>query len=132
MKGVDTIARVRREHFVRGRSIKEISRDLHVSCNTVRKILRSGETEFSYERDVQPMPKIGPWQGDLDRLLLGNDGKPTRERLTLIRIFEEMRGLGFEGGYDAIRRYAKGWSRERGALTAEAPVLIHNAVPKLE
>jgi hypothetical protein len=33
-----------------------------------------------------------------------------------------MRGLGFEGGYDAIRRYAKGWSRERGALTAEAYV----------
>jgi hypothetical protein len=122
MKGVDTIARVRREHFVRGRSIKEISRDLHVSRNTVRKILRSGETQFSYERDVQPMPKIGPWQGDLDRLLLGNDGKPARERLTLIRIFEEMRGLGFEGGYDAIRRYAKGWSRERGALTAEAYV----------
>jgi transposase len=122
MKGVDTIARVRREHFVRGRSIREISRDLHVSRNTVRKILRSGETQFSYARDVQPLPKIGPWQGDLDRLLLGNDGKPARERLTLIRIFEEMRGLGFEGGYDAIRRYAKGWSRERGALTAEAYV----------
>ena len=122
MKGVDTIARVRREHFVRGRSIKEISRELHVSRNTVRKILRSGETQFSYERDVQPLPKIGPWQGDLDRLLLGNDGKPARERLTLIRIFEEMRGLGFAGGYDAIRRYAKGWSRERGALTAEAYV----------
>ena len=54
--------------------------------------------------------------------MLGNDGKPARERLTLIRIFEEMRGLGFEGSYDAIRRYAKGWSRERGALTAEAYV----------
>jgi transposase len=122
MKGVDTIARVRREHFVRGRSIKEISRELHVSRNTVRKILRSGETQFNYERDVQPLPKIGPWQGDLDRLLLGNDGKPARERLTLIRIFEEMRGIGFEGGYDAIRRYAKGWSRDRGAITADAYV----------
>jgi len=47
MKGVDTIARVRREHFVRGRSIKEISRDLHVSRNTVRKILRSGYLPFA-------------------------------------------------------------------------------------
>jgi hypothetical protein len=44
------------------------------------------------------MPKIGPWQGDLDRLLRGNDGKPAHERLTLIRTFDEMRGLGFEGG----------------------------------
>jgi orotate phosphoribosyltransferase-like protein len=38
MKGLDTIARVCREHFVRGRSIKEISRDLHVSRNTVLKM----------------------------------------------------------------------------------------------
>jgi len=41
MKGVDTIARVRREFFVRGRSIKEIARELHISRNTVRKIVRS-------------------------------------------------------------------------------------------
>jgi hypothetical protein len=26
------------------------------------------------------------------------------ERLTLIRIFEELRGRGYEGGYDAVRR----------------------------
>ena len=59
MKGVDTIARVRREHLVRGRSIREIARELHISRNTVRKILRSGETEFVYERTVQPQPKLG-------------------------------------------------------------------------
>jgi hypothetical protein len=35
-------------------------------------------------------------------LLLENDGKPARERLTLIRVFEELRGLGYEGGYDAV------------------------------
>ena len=59
MKGVDTIARVRREFFARGRTIKEIARDLHIARNTVRKILRSGETSFRYEREVQPLPKIG-------------------------------------------------------------------------
>ena len=44
MKGVDTIARIRREFFVRSKTIKEIVRELHVSRNTVRKILRSGAT----------------------------------------------------------------------------------------
>jgi hypothetical protein len=34
MKGVDTIARVRREYFVRGKTIKEIVRDRHLSRNT--------------------------------------------------------------------------------------------------
>jgi transposase len=47
-------------------------------------------------------------------------GKPARERLTLIRIFEELRALGYEGSYDAVRRYAKRWRAERGAATAEA------------
>ena len=45
---------------------------------------------------------------------------PARERPTLIRIFEELRGLGYEGSYDAVRRYAEiGVS---GAATAEAYV----------
>ena len=93
---METIARIRREFFVKGRSIKEIVRDLKVSRNTVRKVLRSGETAFSYEREVQPLPKLGRWRDDLDRMLAGNEAKPSRERLTLIRVFEELRGLGYD------------------------------------
>jgi IS30 family transposase len=48
---VETIARIRREHFVKGKTIREIARDLGVSRNTVRRVLRSGETSFEYERD---------------------------------------------------------------------------------
>ena len=119
---VETIGRIRREHRVKGRSIKGIARDLKVSRNTVRKVLRSGATSFAYMRVVQPRPKLGLWHADLDRMLSGNEAKPARERLTLIRIFEELRGLGYEGSYDAVRRYAKRWRVERGAATAEAYV----------
>ena len=56
---VETIGRIRREHFIHGKSIKEIARDLRLSRNTVRKVLRSDETSFSYERQVQPRPKLG-------------------------------------------------------------------------
>jgi predicted transcriptional regulator len=44
MLTVETIGRIRREHFLKGKTIKEIARDLKVSRNTVRKVLRSGET----------------------------------------------------------------------------------------
>ena len=97
MKGVDTIARIRREFFVRGKTIKEIVRELHVSRNTVRKVLRSGATEFTYEREVQPLPKLGRWKADLDRLLAANEAKPARERLTLIRVFEALRASRLRG-----------------------------------
>jgi transposase len=120
MKGVDTIARIRREFFVGGRTIKEIVRMLHVSRNTVRKVLRSGETAFVYEREVQPLPKLGQWAAELDRLLTANEARSVRERLTLIRLFEELRGLGYAGGYDAVRRYARAWRRERAATAVNA------------
>ena len=117
---VETIGRIRREHLVKGKSIKEIARDLRISRNTVRKILRSGETSISYEREVQPRPRLGRWKADLDRMLMANVGNAARERLTLIRLFEELRVLGYEGGYDAVRRYARTWSRDHASHTAAA------------
>jgi len=119
---VETIARIRREHLIRGKSIREIARDLKISRNTVRKILRSGETSFSYEREVQPRPKLGRWRADIDRMLTKNANAPARERLTLIRLFEELRAVGYEGGYAAVRRYAKIWSREHSSQSATAYV----------
>src|SRR4051794_37632297 len=119
---VETIARIRREHFIKGKTIKEIARDLKVSRNTVRKVLRSGETSFEYERQVQPRPKLGRWASELEGLLAANAAKSAREQLTLIRIYEELRGRGYDGGYDAVRRYARRWSKERGQSTAAAYV----------
>ena len=117
---VETIAKIRPAYFAQNKPIKTICRELRVSRRVVRKVIRSQATEFRYERSRQPRPRIDPWREQLDGLLLENEGKPVRERLTLIRIFEELRALGYEGSYDAIRRYAKRWRTERGAVTAEA------------
>jgi transposase len=122
MLTVETIGRIRREHFLKGKTIKEIARDLKVSRNTVRRVLRSGATSFEYEREVQPRPKLGRWTVELDELLTSNAAKAAREQLTLIRVFEELRGRGYDGGYDAVRRYARRWAKERGQSTAAAYV----------
>ena len=119
---VETIAKIRRAFFVQKKPIKAICREFRVSRKVVRKVIRSEATEFRYERGRQPLPRIDPWREQLDGLLLANEGKPARERLTLIRIFEELRSLGYEGSYDAVRRYAKGWRVARGAASAEAYV----------
>jgi transposase len=122
MLTVETIGRIRREYFLKGKTIKEIARDLKVSRNTVRKVLRSGETSFEYEREVQPRPKLGRWTVEFDELLAANAAKPAREQLTLIRLFEDLRGRGYDGGYDAVRRYARRWAKERGQAMASAYV----------
>ena len=117
---VETIAKIRRAFFKQGKAIKAICRELGVSRKVVRKVIRSGATEFRYEREDQPLRKIGRWRDSLDQLLSENEAKPLRERLTLIRLFEELRGRGYEGGYDAVRRYARRWAKERGQATAAA------------
>ena len=117
---VETVAKIRRAFFGQGKAIKAICRELGLSRKVVRKVIRSGATELHYERGHQPLPKIGPWRERLDAILLANATKPAREQLTLMRIYEELRGAGYDGSYDAVRRYAKGWREERGAVTAEA------------
>jgi hypothetical protein len=62
------LPKIRRAYFVDGRPIKAICRELGVSRKVVRKVIRSQATEFWYERETQPLPKIGPWSAELDRL----------------------------------------------------------------
>ena len=110
---VETIAKIRRAFFVQGKSIKAICRELRVSRKVVRKVIRSEATEFRYEREAQPLPKIGPWRDKLDQLLLANEGKASRERLTLIRLFEELRGLA-----TTADTMLSGATRDSGARSA--------------
>ena len=126
---VETIAKIRRAYFVQGKSIKAICRELQVSRKVVRKVLRSGATAFEYEREVQPLPKIGPWQGELDGCWRRMTRKPARERLTLIRVFEELRGLGYEGGYDAVRRYAPRLAARSAARRRRRPIVPLSFAP---
>lgn len=55
-------------------------------------------------------------------MLEDNAGKPKRERLTLVRVYKELRNLGYDGSYDAVRRYAANWSREVQEASAAAYV----------
>ena len=119
---VETIAKIRRAYFVQQKPIKAICREFGLSRKVVRKVIRSEATEFRYSRTNQPLPKIGPWRDELDALFLANEGKAPRERLTLVRLFEMLRSRGYEGGYDAVRRYARVWRQEQGPSIAQAYV----------
>jgi hypothetical protein len=44
------------------------------------------------------------------------------ERLTLVRIYEDLRDLGYSGSYDAVRRCARSWNKAQGTASAEAYV----------
>ena len=122
MVTVETIGRVRHAFLVKGKGIKQIARELRLSRNTVRTIVRCEETEHRYVRRTQPLPQLGAFAETLERMLAANIGKPGRERLTFQRIYEELRLEGYTGGYDSVRRYSRAWARRHEAEKAEAYV----------
>jgi len=121
---VETIAKIRREHFAQGKGARTIARELGLSRNTVRKVLRSGETSFDYERSEQPHRKLGLFIGRLEAMLTANGAAAKKDRLTLTRIADLLQREGYEGSYDAVRRYAGRWRNERRGLASAGEAFV--------
>src|SRR5947209_4019481 len=113
MVTVETIGRIRRAFLVDHKPIRQIVRELRISRKTVRKAIRGSSTEFRYERQAQPQPRLGEFVTRLDGLLEANSKRPARERLTARRLFELLRAEGYQGAYDSVQRHARAWRRAR-------------------
>ena len=117
MLSSETIAEIRRDHFEHGLPLRQIARDRNLSRNTVRKAVRYGEETFRYVRKSQPRPKLGPWTELLESLLEENRNRHCGDRLPVTKLHEKLVSLGFDGGYDAVRRYATAWRANRRAVS---------------
>ena len=45
---------------------------------------------------------------------------PRRERRSTQRLFEELRGRGYDGAHDSVHRFVKAWRDERARVPAQA------------
>jgi len=122
MIAVDQIGQIRRAYFEQGVTIKQIVRDQGVSRDVVRRVVRSGATEFKYERHVQPAPKLGAWIERLTQILEAEVKLPRRERRSTQRLFEELRGRGYDGAHDSVHRFVKRWRTDRARVAVQAYV----------
>ena len=121
MVTVETIGRIRRAFLVDKKPIRQIVRELRISRQTVRKAIRGSSTEFRYERQVQPQPRLGAFVARLDAMLEANSKRPGRERLTARRLYELLRAEGYDGAYDSVQRHVREWRRRQSQL---GPVFI--------
>lgn len=122
MLNVETIRKVRQAHFRDGKGIREIARDFNLSRNTVRNIIRTGIIDQKYVRNDQPHPKLGSFIERLSELLKEDTGKPVRHRRSAQILFEQLQREGYEGGYDAVRRYVGTWKKADGTALVKAYV----------
>jgi transposase len=96
---VERWAELRREHFVRGVSIKELARRFGVDRNTVRRALRANEPPV-YRR-APAGSKLDAFKPEIHRLL-GEDAMMTAQRIR-----ELIAPLGFDGGKTIVDDYVR-------------------------
>ncbi|MBK8209096.1 MAG: hypothetical protein IPK78_03255 [Rhodospirillales bacterium] len=86
MMTVETIGRIRREHFVKGKGIRRIAENLKVLRQTVRKAIAAGGTES--RETHEGLAQLGAFVARLEELLTANAERSRRERLIWRQVFE--------------------------------------------
>jgi len=100
-----------------GHSIRATAKKFNLSRNTVRKVQRSDVTQFVYQRRGQRYPALAGYIDALEALLLANAEVAASRRRTLLSLYEELQGQGYQGSYSAVCRYASKWKGERVSLS---------------
>ena len=122
---METIRKIRFAYHRDKRPIRQIARDMNLSRNTVRSIIRSDVTELHYERKIQPRPKLELYKERLNSALNEDWSKPAKHRRSAQLLFEMLQREGFTGGYDTVRRFVKKWrQQEQGVSKAFVPLVF--------
>lgn len=88
------------ETFRKTGTIRGTSRTLQVSINTVRRVLR-GQDGPKAPRPESPRPsKLDPYKARIRSLV-------QEDKLTAILVLEEIRKLGYNGGYSILKEYVR-------------------------
>jgi transposase len=110
-------AKIRRMYFRDQLSINEIARRTSLSRNTIKKWLRMPNgSEPAYQRRSLPT-KLTLYEDQLKQALIADSFRPKKERRTALKLLEELRQAGYNGGYTQLTDYIRAW-RNSGSSEA--------------
>ncbi|WP_425362749.1 IS21 family transposase [Candidatus Tisiphia endosymbiont of Hybos culiciformis] len=112
---VETIGRIRRMYHVDGKAIKKIARELNISKNTVKKVIRSDQTKFELAKYTKDKPVLGNHLAVLNQLLVENSKEPVRRRMTAKKLYQQLQISGYTGSYETVNLIVRAFRREREA-----------------
>src|SRR5438270_7446693 len=106
MKVVELYGRVRYAVQIEGLSRRAAARQFGIDPRTVAKML-AFSVPPGYRRSRPPArPKLDPFIGIIDQILLEDEGRPRKQRHTSKRIFERLRNEhGYSGGITIVKDY---------------------------
>jgi transposase len=117
---VESIAKIRRMYHVHGKPIKTIARELNISKNTVKKVIRSNETKFKLAKYTKDKPALGKYLEMLNQLLEENTKEPVRRRMTAKKLYQQLQCSGYTGSYESVNLIVRSFRREHEAKGKQA------------
>ena len=109
---MESIAKIRRLHHVQGKGFKTIARELKISKNTVKRIIRSDKTASEYQRREEHYRVLEFYKQSLIERLIHDCGEPVRRRRTSRKLYLELQDEGYAGSYEAVNTFAVNWRRQ--------------------
>lgn len=117
---------IRRLFYRDGLSLSEIERRTGLTRKTVRRWLRAAEaTEPKYRRRPTEATKIAPFADLLTKALETDALRPKRDRRTALRLFSELKAVGFAGDYSRVTEFVRHWRQNGGQALVKAYVPLH-------
>ena len=110
---MDQVHVIRYKVQVEGQSSRRVAREMGLSRNTVRRYLE-GATPGERQPTARPRPVREKVEGRLQELL--DDSKnwtQGKQKLTAARLWEMLRGEGFEVGETLVKKYVREWRRQQ-------------------
>lgn len=96
---------IRREHTIKGKSIRQIAREMHHSRKTIRKAISDPGIPSYTRKEPVAKPVMGPYLALIKRWLEEDRARPVKQRHTAKRIYDRLKGeYGFPGAERTVRR----------------------------
>ena len=114
---------IRRMFYRDGKSLSEIERRTGLTRKTIRLWLKAAEgVEPKYRRRVSDDTKMAPFAVQLTKALEIDARRPRRDRRTALKLFAELKGDGFTGGYSRVTEFVRRWRQSVGQAVVKAYV----------
>ena len=84
-------------------SKREVLRREGIGWDTLKKILRHTEPPGYRLKEPRPKPKIGSYLERIAQIIEEDKALPKKQRHTAKRIYDRLRGMGYEGGYTQVK-----------------------------
>jgi transposase len=96
---------IRREHSIKGKSIRQIAREMRHSRKTIRKAIADPGIPTYTRKEPVAKPVMGPYLALIQQWLEEDRGRPVKQRHTAKRIYDRLKDeYGFPGGERTVRR----------------------------